>query len=43
MTEMLSLIAGIERMMYAFLPEILFINETMKLFEAMLNESNSLI
>ena len=42
MKQMLDLIAGIERMMNLFLPDVLFIKETMKLFEAMLNESNSL-
>ena len=40
---MLDLIAAIERMRNAFLPDTLFIQETMKLFESMLIESNSLL
>ena len=40
---MLDLIASLERMMNKFLPDTLFMKETMTLFESMLNESNGLL
>ena len=43
MEEMFNLIVVIETMMNKFIPDTVFINETIKLFEAILIESNSLL